>query len=233
MASRGPSAAIFSVVWSTDPKYERMFVRSSESAQIYKLQLQGRNGKPGTRGNRGRGLDIDLRSGLEHLLHERIDQTHNRNRGFRERPAEDLRKEGRTRRRRPQHPRGRGLRTARAERRGQDHHRPDPVHPDPARRRHGQRHGDELRGEAGAVRAVIGVTGQFSAVDNLLTGEENLLLMGRLLHLPAKELRARTARLLQLFDLVEVAGRTPATYSRGRKRRLGIPMTLNGAPKLH
>src|SRR5438128_2288664 len=53
--------------------------------------------------------------------------------------------------------------------------------------------GHELRGEAGAVRAVIGVTGQFSAVDNLLTGEENLLLMGRLLHLTAAERRARAA----------------------------------------
>src|ERR1700680_3732160 len=49
--------------------------------------------------------------------------------------------------------------------------------------------GHDLRGGAGAVRAVIGVTGQFSAVDNWLTGEENLLLMGRLLHLPAAERR--------------------------------------------
>src|SRR5438132_8414809 len=48
--------------------------------------------------------------------------------------------------------------------------------------------GHDLRGEAGAVRALIGVTGQFSAVDNLLTGEENLLLIRRLLHLPATEL---------------------------------------------
>jgi ABC-2 type transport system ATP-binding protein len=55
--------------------------------------------------------------------------------------------------------------------------------------------GHELPGEAGAVRAVIGVTVQFSAVHNLLTGEENLLLMGRLLHLPAIERRARTTRL--------------------------------------
>src|ERR1700724_4225628 len=47
--------------------------------------------------------------------------------------------------------------------------------------------GYDLRGQAGAVRGVIGVTGQFSAVDDLLTGEENLLLMGRLLHLPSKE----------------------------------------------
>ncbi len=92
--------------------------------------------------------------------------------------------------------------------------------------------GYDVRGEAGAVRAVIGVTGQFSAVDNLLTGEENLLLIGRLLHLPASELRARTAQLLKLFDLVEAAKQTPATYSGGMKRRLDIAMTLMGRPKL-
>src|ERR1700730_6774483 len=51
--------------------------------------------------------------------------------------------------------------------------------------------GHDLRAEAGAVRSLIGVTGQFSAVDNLLTGEENLFLMGRLHHLPATERRAR------------------------------------------
>ncbi len=92
--------------------------------------------------------------------------------------------------------------------------------------------GHDLRGEADAVRAVIGVTGQFSAVDNLLTGEENLLLMGRLLHLPAAERRARTARLLERFDLVEAARQTPATYSGGMKRRLDIAMTLMGRPRL-
>ncbi len=83
--------------------------------------------------------------------------------------------------------------------------------------------GHDLRGE---------VTGQFSAVDNWLTGEENLLLMGRLLHLPAAERRARTARLLERFDLVEAARRTPATYSGGMKRRLDIAMTLMGRPRL-
>ena len=92
--------------------------------------------------------------------------------------------------------------------------------------------GHDLRREAGAVRAMIGVTGQFSAVDNLLTGEENLLLIGRLLHMPATELRARTAQLLEVFDLVEVARRTPATYSGGEKRRLDIAMTLMGRPRL-
>jgi ABC-2 type transport system ATP-binding protein len=92
--------------------------------------------------------------------------------------------------------------------------------------------GHDLRGEADAIRAVIGVTGQFSAVDNLLTGEENLLLMGRLLHLPAGERRARAARLLEQFDLAEAARRTPATYSGGMTRRLDIAMTLMGRPRL-
>jgi len=92
--------------------------------------------------------------------------------------------------------------------------------------------GHDLRGEPGALRAVIGVTGQFSAVDNWLTGEENLLLMGRLLHLPAAERRARTALLLERFDLVDAAKQTPATYSGGMTRRLDIAMTLMGRPRL-
>ena len=92
--------------------------------------------------------------------------------------------------------------------------------------------GNDLRTQAGAVRSVIGVTGQFSAVDNLLTGEENLLLMGRLLHLPPAERRQRAAALLERFDLVEAAKQTPATYSGGMKRRLDIAMTLMGRPRL-
>ncbi len=92
--------------------------------------------------------------------------------------------------------------------------------------------GYDLRDEAGAVRGVIGVTGQFSAVDNLLTGEENLILMGRLLHLPAAERRARASELLERFDLVEAARQTPATYSGGMTRRLDIAMTLMGRPGL-
>ena len=92
--------------------------------------------------------------------------------------------------------------------------------------------GHDLRGEAPAVRGLIGVTGQFSAVDNLLTGEENLLLMGRLLHLTGKERRARTSELLERFDLVEAAGQTPATYSGGMTRRLDLAMTLMGRPRL-
>jgi ABC-2 type transport system ATP-binding protein len=92
--------------------------------------------------------------------------------------------------------------------------------------------GHDVRREADAVRAVIGVTGQFSAVDALLTGEENLLLMGRLLHLRPAERRARAAELLERFDLAEAARRTPATYSGGMTRRLDLAMTLMGRPRL-
>jgi ABC-2 type transport system ATP-binding protein len=92
--------------------------------------------------------------------------------------------------------------------------------------------GYDLRREGGAVRRVIGVTGQFSAVDDLLTGEENLLLMGRLLHLPATGGRSRASELLERFDLVEASRQTPATYSGGMRRRLDIAMTLMGRPGL-
>ncbi len=92
--------------------------------------------------------------------------------------------------------------------------------------------GHDLRREAGAVRSLIGVTGQFSAVDKLLTGEENLFLMGRLQHLPATERRARASELLERFDLVEAAKQTPATYSGDMTRRLDIAMTLMGRPRL-
>jgi ABC-2 type transport system ATP-binding protein len=92
--------------------------------------------------------------------------------------------------------------------------------------------GHDVRREADAVRAGIGVTGQFSAVDNMLTGEENLLLMGRLLHLPGAERRARAAALLEQFELADAARQLPATYSGGMTRRLDIAMTLMGRPRL-
>ncbi len=92
--------------------------------------------------------------------------------------------------------------------------------------------GHDVRTQPDAVRSLIGVTGQFSAVDKLLTGEENLFLMGRLQHLPATERRARTKELLERFDLVEAARQTPATYSGGMTRRLDIAMTLMGRPRL-
>ena len=82
------------------------------------------------------------------------------------------------------------------------------------------------------VRAVIGLTGQFSAVDKLLTGEENLLLMARLRHLGAKRSKARAAELLEQFDLVEAARKPLATYSGGMQRRLDLAMTLVATPSV-
>jgi ABC-2 type transport system ATP-binding protein len=83
-----------------------------------------------------------------------------------------------------------------------------------------------------SVRATIGLTGQFSAVDNLLTGEENLILMADLHHLSKREGRGRTAELLEQFDLVEAAKTTPATYSGGMRRRLDLAMGLVGEPRV-
>jgi ABC-2 type transport system ATP-binding protein len=92
--------------------------------------------------------------------------------------------------------------------------------------------GHDLAQEPDAIRSAIGVTGQFSAVDNLLTGEENLQLMADLYHLDRREGRRRTADLLERFDLVEAAKKTPATYSGGMRRRLDLAMTLVGDPRI-
>ncbi|WP_243762221.1 ATP-binding cassette domain-containing protein [Streptomyces sp. Tu 3180] len=82
------------------------------------------------------------------------------------------------------------------------------------------------------VRAAIGVTGQFSAVDGLITGEENMLLMADLHHLSKREGRRVTADLLERFDLVDAAKKPASTYSGGMKRRLDIAMTLVGDPRI-
>jgi len=92
--------------------------------------------------------------------------------------------------------------------------------------------GHDLVREPAAVRAAIGVTGQFSAMDNLLTGEENLLLMADLHHQSRSRGRKRAAELLERFDLVDAARKTPATYSGGMRRRLDLAMTLVGDPRI-
>jgi ABC-2 type transport system ATP-binding protein len=92
--------------------------------------------------------------------------------------------------------------------------------------------GHDLARDPDAIRGAIGVTGQFSAVDNLLTGEENLLLMADLRHLGRREGRRRAAELLGQFDLVEAAKKTAATYSAGMRRRLDLAMTLVGDPRV-
>ena len=88
--------------------------------------------------------------------------------------------------------------------------------------------GHDLRTQAQLVRAAIGVTGQFSAVDNLLTGRQNLLLMADLHHLGKAEGHRRADELLERFDLTEAAGKLAATYSGGMRRRLDLAMTLVG-----
>ncbi|WP_069773812.1 ATP-binding cassette domain-containing protein [Streptomyces sp. LUP30] len=92
--------------------------------------------------------------------------------------------------------------------------------------------GHDLAADPQAARAAIGVTGQFSAVDGLITGEENMLLMADLHHLSRSEGRRVTAELLERFDLVEAAKKPASTYSGGMKRRLDIAMTLVGGPRI-
>ncbi|MFC9888949.1 ATP-binding cassette domain-containing protein [Streptomyces pilosus] len=92
--------------------------------------------------------------------------------------------------------------------------------------------GHDLATDPQAVRAAIGVTGQFSAVDGLITGEENMLLMADLHHLTRREGRRVAAELLERFDLTEAARKPASTYSGGMKRRLDIAMTLVGSPRI-
>jgi ABC-2 type transport system ATP-binding protein len=92
--------------------------------------------------------------------------------------------------------------------------------------------GHDLARDPDAIRAAIGVTGQFSAVDKLLTGEENLLLMADLNHLSRREGRRRAAELLARFDLVDAAKKPALTYSGGMQRRLDLAMTLVGDPRV-
>jgi ABC-2 type transport system ATP-binding protein len=86
--------------------------------------------------------------------------------------------------------------------------------------------------DPGGVRAAIGLTGQFSAVDGLLTGEENLMLMARLRHLGPKRSTTRVAELLEQFDLVDAARKPLATNSGGMQRRLDLAMTLVATPSV-
>lgn len=92
--------------------------------------------------------------------------------------------------------------------------------------------GHDLRTSPDAVRANIGVTGQFSAVDGLMTGRENLRLMTRLHHLGRHTARAKVEELLVRFDLIDAADRPAASYSGGMQRRLDLAMTLVGEPRV-
>jgi ABC-2 type transport system ATP-binding protein len=92
--------------------------------------------------------------------------------------------------------------------------------------------GHDVARDPDAVRAAIGVTGQFSAVDKFLTGEENLLLMADLRHIGKAEARQRIAQLIDRFELADEARKVAAAYSGGMRRRLDLAMTLVGNPRL-
>jgi ABC-2 type transport system ATP-binding protein len=92
--------------------------------------------------------------------------------------------------------------------------------------------GHDVLADPDAVREAIGVTGQFSAVDELMTGAENLRLMADLNHLERTEGRARISELLERFDLADAARKPVSTYSGGMRRRLDLAMTLVGSPRV-
>ena len=92
--------------------------------------------------------------------------------------------------------------------------------------------GYDLNTEPARIREVIGVTGQYSAVDKLLTGRENLMLMADLYHLGRVRAKARTDELLERFDLTEAADKLAATYSGGMQRKLDLAMTLVSSPQI-
>src|SRR5579864_2232236 len=92
--------------------------------------------------------------------------------------------------------------------------------------------GHDLNREPEAVRAVIGLTGQFAAVDQVLTGEENMMLMVALRHLDRREGRRRAVELLERFDLADAAKKPVSTYSGGMRRKLDLAMSLIGNPQL-
>lgn len=93
--------------------------------------------------------------------------------------------------------------------------------------------GFDIVRQADAVRRSIGLAGQFPAVDDFLTGRENLVQVGRLYHLGRRESRRRAEDLLERMDLVDAAGRRAGTYSGGMRRRLDVAASLVGrAPVL-
>jgi ABC-2 type transport system ATP-binding protein len=92
--------------------------------------------------------------------------------------------------------------------------------------------GHDVAREPAAVRELIGLTGQFAAVDELLTGRENLEMFGRLFKLSREEARRRAGELLERFDLAQAAGRPARTYSGGMRRRLDIASSLLTRPRV-
>ncbi|MDP3994195.1 MAG: ATP-binding cassette domain-containing protein [bacterium] len=92
--------------------------------------------------------------------------------------------------------------------------------------------GYDVRRQADEVRSVVGLTGQYTAIDDYLTGRENLELVGRLYHLKKDAVKARARELLDKFGLIEAADRPAKTYSGGMRRRLDLAMGLFNHPKV-
>jgi len=92
--------------------------------------------------------------------------------------------------------------------------------------------GNDVVRQSAQVRAAISLTGQFAAVDDLLTGEENMHLMAKLAHLGRAEVRTRSAELLELFDLTDAGRRVVTTYSGGMRRRLDLAVGLLARPQV-
>ncbi len=92
--------------------------------------------------------------------------------------------------------------------------------------------GFDVRHEANSVRGAVGLTGQYAATDEYLTGRENLELVGRLYHLDKETIRKRTDELLEKFGLTDAADRPAKTYSGGMRRRLDLAMSLFNRPKI-
>jgi ABC transporter DrrB family efflux protein len=92
--------------------------------------------------------------------------------------------------------------------------------------------GRDVVRDAGAVRELLGLTGQFAAVDEILTGRENLQMFGRLFDLSAEQARRRSSELLERFDLADAADRPARTYSGGMRRRLDLASSLLTRPRI-
>ncbi|NED94264.1 ATP-binding cassette domain-containing protein [Phytoactinopolyspora alkaliphila] len=92
--------------------------------------------------------------------------------------------------------------------------------------------GYDVNRQADQVRSIIGLTGQYASVDELLTGYENLVMIGRLYHLGKAQAKRRAAELLEQFDLMDAAKRAVKTYSGGMRRRLDLAASLIAVPPI-
>jgi ABC-2 type transport system ATP-binding protein len=92
--------------------------------------------------------------------------------------------------------------------------------------------GIDVLAHPGEVRAQMGVAGQYAALDEVLTGRENLEMVGRLYRIPSAEVKARTRELLDAFDMTEAADRVTKTYSGGMRRRLDLAASLVARPQV-